>query len=39
MIGPSQACDVPPMDLGSLQPYAKPIVTNLCMKKDMDFKL
>lgn len=39
VIGPGQACEEPPMDLGSLQPYAKPIVTNLCMKMHMDFKI
>ena len=31
--------DVPSIDLGSLQPYAKPMVTNLGVKIDSAFKL
>lgn len=37
--GPSRVCDVSPLDLGPLQPYLKPVVTNLGVKMDTDFKL
>uniref|UniRef100_UPI0037E9C4DB B-cell receptor CD22-like n=1 Tax=Semicossyphus pulcher TaxID=241346 RepID=UPI0037E9C4DB len=34
VFGPSRGCDVPPIDLGSLQSYVKPIVTNLDVNMD-----
>ena len=39
VFGPSWACGVSSIDLGSMQPNVKPIVTNLAVKMDSDFKL
>lgn len=39
VFGPSGACGVSSIDLGSLRPYVKPVVTNLGVKMDSDFKL
>uniref|UniRef100_A0A8C1IL60 Reverse transcriptase domain-containing protein n=1 Tax=Cyprinus carpio TaxID=7962 RepID=A0A8C1IL60_CYPCA len=36
---PSRVCDSTPVNLGSLQQYIKPVVTNLGIKIDSEFKL
>ena len=39
MFGPSGPCESPPVDLGPLAHYVKPVVSNLGFKMDSDFKL
>ncbi len=38
LFGPSRACDTPSVDLGSLQSYVRPTVTNRGVVMDNDFK-
>lgn len=39
MFGPIRVCDSTPINVGSLQQYVKPVVTNLGIKIDSEFKL